>query len=142
MTKQEEIRLWLSGFLAITDSDGVSRGGFDDADKLLEYLVSQGVVLKVDRELPGRIFKDNQKYNDDYAEGYLGAQGDMLKADYVAVEPLIQDSVDHSLDPLWNKVMGNAVKDGQLTEDEGEHFIEKYDAGLNPDSTEPTFKEG
>jgi len=50
-----------------------------------------------------------------------------------------QDSLDHSLDLLWNRVVANAVKDGQLSVEEGDYFT-CYDAGLNPDSTEP--KEG
>lgn len=53
-------------------------------DELLAYLHSQGGVIKVDKELPAIV-----------ARGYFGramanlTQKDMLKAGFVAVEPLV-----------------------------------------------------
>ncbi len=57
------------------------------------HLHSQGVVIKVDRELPDKPLAD------DWAEAikaprnafYELAQKDMLKAGYVAVEPLVKE---------------------------------------------------
>ena len=51
---------------------------------------SQGVVIKVDRELPelGNHRGHNMCVED--------AQTDILKAGYVAVEPLIEDKVDYA----------------------------------------------
>lgn len=58
------------------------------AKRIVEYLHSQGVVRKVDRELPDRC-DDRLQNNSDFEEGYIISQKDMLKAGYVAVEPLI-----------------------------------------------------
>ena len=47
MTKQEKIRLWLSGFLAIGNEGEVCSGAFEEADTLLRYLHDNDVVIKV-----------------------------------------------------------------------------------------------
>ena len=54
------------------------------ASDILRYLHSQGVVIKVDKELPLSDY-----YFED--EAYETGQDDMLKAGYVAVEPIIGD---------------------------------------------------
>ena len=99
MSKQEEIRegvaIKLYGWLHSSGSPDrhskkvpeVVRTGYRKrADELLEDLASEGVVLKVDRELPINTCGDDY---DCYESCHLIAQEDMLKAGYVAVEPLI-----------------------------------------------------
>ena len=54
-------------------------------DAIFDYLNSQGVVIKVDRELP-----ESDPLNINRIEGIEA----MLKADYVAVEPLIEEITD------------------------------------------------
>ncbi len=55
------------------------------ADELIKYLHSQGVVRKVERELPSRFLIITRSPQNAYEQ----AQRDMLKSGYVAVEPLI-----------------------------------------------------
>ena len=50
-------------------------------DIVLEYETSQGVVIKVDRELPPNLWRHT------YKEG----QYSMLEDGYVAVEPLVEE---------------------------------------------------
>ncbi len=57
------------------------------ADELLPYLHSQGVVIKVDRELLKK--KTIENHLSSWANWYEGQQ-DMLKAGYVAVAPLVE----------------------------------------------------
>lgn len=62
----------------------------------IKYLHSQGVVLKVDRELPQIIrglakeieYEPSLTYEDRIVEGVLNR---MLKAGYVATEPLVEE---------------------------------------------------
>lgn len=74
------------------------------ADEVRIFEDSQGVVIKVDRELPRNPYFDTHSHeylmklsDEDYSielgkkYKYLNAQRDMLKADYVAVEPLIEE---------------------------------------------------
>lgn len=70
MTKQEEIRKWLGH-------------NFDETNArvILDYLYGQGVVIKVERELPANLWRHT------YQEG----QFSMLRAGFVAVEPLIEE---------------------------------------------------
>ena len=62
------------------------------ATEYLQYLASEGGVLKVERELPGTLI-DELEYGwatcTDFRWGVSAAQKDMLKAGYEAVEPLI-----------------------------------------------------
>ena len=58
------------------------------ASKILSYLHSQGVVIKVERELPIKIAGQE---NISYCAGYHDACHQRLKAGYVAVEPLVKD---------------------------------------------------
>ena len=69
MTKQEEIK---SGISEIAEEYWYS--SLMVTRKVLEYLHSQGVVIKVDKEMP---------------HGTIHC--DMLKAGYVPVEPLIKE---------------------------------------------------
>lgn len=59
------------------------------AKDILEYLHSQGVVLKVDTELPELdvAWEDGVSYT----APYKYAQGEMIKTGYVAVESLIEE---------------------------------------------------
>jgi len=88
MTKQEEIR---EGIAIILESAGASKKW---TLNILEFLRSQGVVIKVDRELPDKN-ANNTWYDDDLGEaGKIGWElgvEDMLKAGYVAIEPLIKE---------------------------------------------------
>ena len=88
MTRQEEVR---DGMLQIVSEYGfrvlMSEGKTKPAnwtDKLLFYLHSEGVVIKADRELPEDMWASpmNSVEHD--------AQQDMLRAGYVAVEPLVR----------------------------------------------------
>ena len=56
--------------------------------EILSYLSKSSVMLKVDRELPSFRLAVNKSYND-----YMLGQEDMLKAGYVAVEPLIKEDM-------------------------------------------------
>jgi len=102
MTKQEEIRedaivitkdqLWREG---IRDEQRLVVGATLIVDGVFSRLHSQGVVIKVDRELPKT---ESEKCLPPFSVFYRGilleqekkAQQDMLKASYVAVEPLIE----------------------------------------------------
>ena len=68
-----------------------SRDGI--ATQILEFLHSQGVVLKIDRELPDENSGKHTWYEDDLGEagriGYRLAINDVDEAGYVAVESLI-----------------------------------------------------
>jgi len=57
------------------------------AKNLEMFLASEGVVIKVDRELRVIIGTD-----DDYFIGMRAERDNMLKAGYVAVEPLIEEN--------------------------------------------------
>lgn len=62
------------------------------ADKILSYLHSQGVVIKVDRELPKIPIKAFENYKEhELGEKCRLTQRDMLKSGYVAVEALIRE---------------------------------------------------
>jgi len=95
MTKQEEIREGIINILepyafsgTITSSDGYyffCDKADDVITAILSYLHSQGVVIKVERELPPNPYIGM----DDFAFIYQAAQKDM--AGYVAVVPLIKE---------------------------------------------------
>ena len=106
MTKQEEIR---EGILKIIHFYNRGTTDANDAqlrDKLISYLHSQGVVIKVDRELPENpiwatlektvisgagIETREQIKLEGAGSTYKIAQQEMLQAGYVAVEPLIKE---------------------------------------------------
>ena len=61
----------------------------DITDKILSYLHSQGVVIKVDRELPQITPAEYPVVPE--AIVAQRTQQDMLEAGYVAVEPIIEE---------------------------------------------------
>lgn len=79
--------------------DGLKRILVDDhlVTATLSFLEENGVVIKVERELPRRIYHDRfmtgagQWNKEGKDTGYKDARQDMLKAGYVAVELLIKD---------------------------------------------------
>ncbi len=85
MTRQEKIRNNLA-----VELDKCDLGEWDTwvwvetANKILSYLDSQGVVLKAGNKLP------TISYHSAYPENEEEYQKAMLKAGYVAVEPLIE----------------------------------------------------
>ena len=100
MTKQEEIQEGIKGMLLFDMklvSPMVSKELEYNANELaraiLAYLDSEGVVIKVERELPDKNV-NHTWYKDEFGEagkiGYDLAVKDMCDADYVAVEPLIE----------------------------------------------------
>ncbi len=102
MTKQEEIR---EGIAKLTEDrfrfPAEEAGLIWDknfnymlASNILSYLHSQGVVIKVDRELPSltdasRCSPGSYTWNKHIAE--FNYQQDMLRAGYGAFEPLIEE---------------------------------------------------
>ena len=78
-TKQEEIREGLERFY---------KAGNLTPTNVLFFLEKRGVVLKVDRELPINTCGDDY---DCYESCHLIAQEDMLKAGYVATEPIVKE---------------------------------------------------
>ena len=94
MTKQEEIREELARRLAIRDDKGflnhrthkyiITDEQYEFTDRILRGLHSQGVVIKIDRELPLQVacIKCHKLF--DLSNEGLGRAG------YVAVEPLIK----------------------------------------------------
>ena len=85
MTKQEEIREGMEN--VIRGYEGAERWSGVITDGLLGYLHSQGVVIKVDRELPDMPCYSHTREKTAYSR----SQEDMLNAGYVAVEPLIKE---------------------------------------------------
>ena len=93
MTKQEEIREGI--FYILQDVRLGELSEYEATIKLQEL----GVVIKVDRELPwdedvpreyNELACGAEDDSDNIARAfYIGAQEDILKAGYVAVEPLI-----------------------------------------------------
>ena len=98
MTKQKEIREGMAGIIrsgVCQDFAGVDIG--TTPQDIMEYLHSQGCVLKVDRELP-LIDTWYDKIDDKdwtreliYQDGQIKGRND--KAGYVAVEPLIEEDM-------------------------------------------------
>lgn len=66
----------------------IKDGYYGVANGFLSKLHSQGAVLRVERELPEPQVKVRGNYN----VGYYTCRLDMLKAGYVAVEPLVDIS--------------------------------------------------
>ena len=103
MTKQEEIEQWLGNELDVHVAFKYSKQ--ETAKDILNYLGSQGVVIKVDRVLPNtrclssleratkRIYVDVPEHWDDVAMiSYFTriTQHDMLKWHKDSLEPLIE----------------------------------------------------
>jgi len=99
MATREEIREGIKKFL-----QGTAHNGYYDGLelRLIEELASQGVVIKVDRELPyateetvfGRLTWPvplMDPAHGTYIEVYRLAQQDLGEAGFVAVEPLIKE---------------------------------------------------
>lgn len=88
MTKQEELREEMIDQLGLIFP--ISRDITTKATvELLKALHSQGVVIKVDRELPPLISRD--MYDKKEIEIAIKQARLMLRAGYVAVEPLIKE---------------------------------------------------
>jgi hypothetical protein len=84
MNKQEEVREGVEGILGVLYNFHLDGDAY--ASQILDYLHSQGVVVKVDGELyPNRYMTRDTRY------AYEDAQRDMLEVGYVAVEPLIEE---------------------------------------------------
>ena len=102
MTKQEEI--WDGVTELMRESVGGSWHTYE-TDRILTYLHSQGVVIKVERELPPSCLIIPKKADDFFLEG---ATSEVITIDlptvkamkllgYVAVEPLIEDNPNSKL---------------------------------------------
>ena len=101
MTKQEEIREGVAEDIGKNISpEWRSRNKgyleirvYDVTDTILAHLHSQGVVIKVDRELPKVEFFDPARPDliGEYERQYIRGMERMLKEGYVAVEPLVQE---------------------------------------------------
>ena len=100
MTKQEEIGEGMATSLAEYFGDPtINYDGL--RAHIIQYLHSQGVVIKVEKELPkceiteGQVesYRGTIEYGLSWCgrSAYLAAQNEMLKAGYVAVEPLVKD---------------------------------------------------
>lgn len=103
MTRQEEIREGVEGILAVLYNFHLNGDGY--AKKVIEYLDSEGIVIKVERELPIISLEEAAKHDasepwcsgnftDSLQEFGRKAQRSMLEAGYVAVEPLIEGVKD------------------------------------------------
>jgi len=100
MNKQEEIREWLmllvlpdkqaiEGEWGSGEDDTAKENSYELVDKIISYLHSQGVVIKVDKELP--IVPNYIRLQDDGGwSAFRLSQRHMLCAGYEAVEPLIE----------------------------------------------------
>jgi hypothetical protein len=93
MASREEIREGIEGYLR----DAVTFHKTWDftvmSCEVLQYLHSQGVVLKVDKPLPHKLPEcPNNEWSAGYCCGEEFMQDIMVEAGYVAVEPLIMDS--------------------------------------------------
>ena len=93
MTKQEEIQAGMAQYIKLVGNKPDVYTPEMCAEDLMEYLHFEGVVIKVERELPDKNV-NHTWYKDEFGEagkiGYDLAVKDMCDADYVAVEPLIE----------------------------------------------------
>ena len=91
MTKQEEIQKALAKELL--DLQGTGYDSLEAAEWILGILDALGVVIKVDRELP--LYPGPARSDPEWIPPeeilYLEAQVTMVKAGYVAVEPLVEE---------------------------------------------------
>jgi len=101
MTKQEGIREmtknYLVGCIHGATASYASLSGYDkstvdfETDELLEEQSKQGLVLKVERELPVITWNsDDPLYDIAFQRGIAEGMGKLLKAGYEAVVPLIE----------------------------------------------------
>lgn len=79
------------------EPDAVCASAIDAIDGLFDYLHAQGVVIKVDRELPecpvsleDGLSSEVRNYREYSIKQYCLAQLILLKAGYVATKPLIE----------------------------------------------------
>ena len=86
MTKQEEIREGIASYIRLYNGTSTTASEFT-SKAILEYLHSQGVVLKVDKELPIVPLTAH------CMGAYRRAQADMVDDGFTAVEPLIEAEV-------------------------------------------------
>lgn len=87
MNRQDKIKEGVADFCRVMRAEGELRHYTpqSDADGILEFLHSQGVVIKVDRPLP------DISYHSAYPENEERYQQAMLEAGFIAVEPLINE---------------------------------------------------
>ena len=94
MTKREEIREGVAQL--VVEVGKPNRHSYAVADGMIRYLHSQGVVIKVERELPEYApFPERNPKPIEGAAFLLGmdiGREDMLGVGYVAIEPLIKES--------------------------------------------------
>ena len=83
MTKQEKMR---EGIAKLINDAPATLSNEDLAFRIMGYEDSEGVVIKVNKELP------DISYYSAYPEIIEDTQKDMLKAGYVAVESLVIDN--------------------------------------------------
>ena len=83
MSKQEQIKEGIEHVITVNHPYIAS----EIADKVIEYLDSQGVVIKGDRELPAYTPRDES--NNLVRLGFGMARRDMLEAGYGAFESII-----------------------------------------------------
>ena len=104
MTKQEEIREKQDKILNLVKAWAVIPHPYEsrDAEGLLYSLSREGVVIKVDRELPDGFICDDFMNGlgwlteHDRTPTYLELDRFIRALGYVAVEPLIEDGKDNS----------------------------------------------
>jgi len=82
MTKQEEIREGIGHYIILYRMGEYKED--QTINKILSYLHSQGVVIRVDRELTKEVMYGQEAYAQEDIERFLREAG------YVAVEPLIE----------------------------------------------------
>lgn len=85
MTKQEEIREGIITNITKVCPNMLNRDIVSLADKILQGEYSQGVVIKVDRELPQHLMEGQEAYSSEDIKHRFA------KAGYVVVESLINE---------------------------------------------------
>ena len=92
-TKQEEIRKEIEKFVSEAYwYEGHENKVVDITARLVNYLASQGVVLKVDKEWPHLMPEvPNSKYSEGYSEGERNLLSLFKKIGYTTFESLIKE---------------------------------------------------
>ena len=86
MTDIDKKREEIEGILDCLWADGRANGCLYTSKDVMRDLADRGVVIKVDRELPGNIYKNHKMANALHV--FHGTQQDMLCAGFASVEPL------------------------------------------------------
>ena len=127
MTKQKEIREGMRNILIDFANRKKSLLDAEDLTYLLsnlrEYLHSQGVVIKVDRELPDCDVDCNVYATEcdkcEYGHAYHRAQRELGEAGYVAVEPLIEEELCKRCKGLEAKIVKDLAYALEVFKEEG-----------------------